>query len=153
MRDARTWSGLARLSDAFEALRPQLRVFRDERGTELFDLPDAPRPPEDTPAPARLLPDYDNLMVAYADRMRVVADEHRPRVSLAGARVRATFLLDGVVGGTWRLEARKRGAGPFLVLEPFGRPAKRDRAALEGEGAGLLAFLHGPEVAGEVRVG
>ncbi len=92
-------------------------------------------------------------MVAYADRSRVIADEHRPKVSLSAARVRATFLLDGVVAGTWKLEPRKRGAGPFVVLEPFGRLAKRDRVALEAEASGLLAFLHGPDVAGEVRVG
>lgn len=153
VRDAQTWSGLAGLAKCFARLRPELRVFHDERGVELFDLPAAPRPPENTPAPARLLPDYDNLMVAYADRSRVIADEHRPKVSLSAARVRATFLLDGVVAGTWKLEPRKRGAGPFVVLEPFGRLAKRDRVALEAEASGLLAFLHGPDVAGEVRVG
>jgi hypothetical protein len=66
--DAQTWSGLKGLSAVFEALRPKLRTFRDERGRELFDLPSAPRPEADVAAPVRFLPEFDNIILAHADR-------------------------------------------------------------------------------------
>jgi hypothetical protein len=75
--DAQAWSG-ANLTTALESLRPRLAVFRDERGREVFDLPDAPRPDSDTPAPVRFLPDFDNLVLAHADRNRPLDDAHRP---------------------------------------------------------------------------
>ena len=113
--DVQTWSGLASLKTVVEALRPQLRVFRDERRKELFDLPDAPRPAEDTPAPPRFLPEFDNLLLSHADRSRVLADEHRNLVKVQGnLRVRATFLVDGFVGGTWRTERKRATATLFL---------------------------------------
>ncbi len=100
VKDIQTWSGLVRLKDPIEELKPELRVFRGESGNGLLDLPDAPLPPADTPAPPRFVPEHDNLVLAHADRTRVIADEHRSRVFLSAARVRATFLLDGFVGGT-----------------------------------------------------
>jgi Winged helix DNA-binding domain len=89
LADLQTWSGLRRVDPAMaavaeavaERLRPGLRVFHDEAGRELFDLPDAPRPDETTPAPVRFLPEFDNLMVAHADRCRVMTDEHRKQPS------------------------------------------------------------------------
>ena len=66
----------------------------------MHDLKDAPRPPEDTPAPVRLLPDFDNLVLAHADRTRVVADEHRGKIATKNLQIRATFLVDGVAAGT-----------------------------------------------------
>ena len=107
MADAQTWSGLRDLKETFEELRPKLRAFRDERGRELFDLPKAPRPPADTPAPVRFLPDYDNLLLAHADRTRVISDAHRPKVGTANLRILATFLVDGMVSGTWKIERAK----------------------------------------------
>jgi hypothetical protein len=137
-RDVQAWSGIAGLKDTLEALRPRLRTFRDERGAELFDVPRAPLPPSDAPAPVRFLPDYDNVVLAHADRSRVIADEHRPRVFLNAGRVRATFLVDGFVAGTWKVERAKRAA--TMVLEPFGRLAKQDREALTSEGKRLIRF-------------
>ena len=137
--DAQAWSGMGGLRDTFEALRPSLVTFRDARKRELFDLPDAARPDEDTPAPVRFVPDFDNLVLAHDDRTRIIADEHRPRVTLKNLQVRATFLVDGVVAGTWKSERKRKAA--VLVIEPFGAVAKRARTALEAEGERLIAFL------------
>jgi len=137
--DAQAWSGLQGLREVFEAMRPTLVTFRDERKRELFDLPDAPRPSEDTVTPVRFVPDFDNLVLSHDDRSRIVADAHRGRVTLKNLQVRATFLVDGMVAGTWKSERKRKMA--VLVMEPFGRVAKRTRAALEDEGERLLSFL------------
>ncbi|HEY8206978.1 MAG TPA: winged helix DNA-binding domain-containing protein [Myxococcaceae bacterium] len=137
-QDFQTWSALPAAREAFEALRGELQPFRDERGRALFDLPDAPRPDEDVPAPPRFLPEFDNLVLSHADRTRVIADEHRGRVVTKNLQVRATFLLDGEVAGTWKVERKKRATA--LVLEPFGKLARKDLAALEEEGERILRF-------------
>ena len=146
--DAQAWSGLRGLREVFETLRPSLVTFRDARKRELFDLPDAPRPDEDTDAPVRFIPDFDNLVLSHDDRSRIMADEHRSRVTLKNLLVRATFLVDGTVAGTWKSERKRNRA--VLVIEPFGRVTKRVKVALEEEGDALLAFLE--EDAGEREV-
>jgi hypothetical protein len=133
--DLSTWSGIGATAKVLGALRDELAVFADEHGRELFDLPDAPRPGADVPAPPRLLPDFDNLVLAHKDRRRLLADKHKGEVVTKNLRVRATFLLDGEVAGTWKLE---RGR---VSLEPFGRLRAADRRALEDEGDQLSAFL------------
>ena len=147
--DAQAWSGMTGLREVFEALRPSLATFRDERKRELFDLPDAPRPEEDVAAPVRFLPDFDNVVLSHDDRTRVVADEHRPRVTLKNLQVRATFLVDGFVAGTWKSERKRKTA--VLVIEPFAAVPKRARTALEQEGEGLLAFLEEDAAVREIR--
>src|SRR4051794_11130569 len=137
--DMQTWSGLQGLKQVLEGLRGELALFRDESGRELFDLPDAPRPGADVPAPVRFLPDFDNLVLSHADRTRVMADEHRGAVVTKNLRVRATFLVDGYVTGTWKVE-RKRDAAT-LRIEPFGKLTKRVRAELEAEADALLRFV------------
>jgi hypothetical protein len=134
--DVQGWSGVPRLRDAVERLRPRLRAFRDEHGTELFDLPDAPRPDADTPAPPRFLPEYDNLLLSHADRSRVIPAEHAARVSASLGR--PMFLLDGFVRGTWKI-ARERGMAT-LVIAPFAPLGGGDRSALAAEGSRLLRF-------------
>jgi hypothetical protein len=148
--DAQTWSGLAGLRATFERLRPKLRSFSDPGGREVFDLPDAPRPADDTPAPVRFLPEFDNLVVAHADRTRLMSEEHRRRVSLKGARVLSTFLVDGRVHGTWKVE-RAKGAAT-LVIEPFARLPRTERAELIEEGERLVRFVADDAESREVRV-
>ena len=137
--DIEQWSGLRGLGETLAPLVADLCPFRDERGVELFDLRDAPRPAADTPVPPRFLPEYDNLLLAHADRTRVVADRDRSRVFLSSARVRATVLLDGVVAGTWRTE--RAGPSATLAIEPFAPLSPAERDALAAEGGALIRFI------------
>jgi hypothetical protein len=148
--DAQTWSGLSGLRLPFEELRPKLQTFWDERGRELFDLPKAPRPPEGTPAPVRFLPEYDNLILGHDDRTRFVAKEHRASIFLPGLRVISTFLVDGFVAGTWKIERKKDVA--TLVLEPFAALPKKRREELTHEGDQLIRFMEGDALSFEVRL-
>ncbi|WP_437946981.1 winged helix DNA-binding domain-containing protein [Sorangium sp. So ce296] len=148
--DMQTWSGLTGIKDVLRSLGDQLCTFRDERGRELFDLPDAPRPPADTTAPARFLPDYDNVLLAHDDRTRIIADEHRARIVLsANLRILPTFLVDGFVAGTWGIERKKASA--TLVLEPFEALSRAAREELAEEGEALLRFIEEDAGAFEVR--
>ena len=132
--DVAKWTGMARsvVDRGLAGLR--LRRFRDEVGRDLFDLPRAPLPPQDTPAPARLLPRFDNLVLSHDDRRRVLADEHRAAV-IEGGEVRATFLVDGFVAGTWSLDDGRVRLEPFA---PLPRTARRD---VEAEAVRLETFL------------
>jgi hypothetical protein len=136
--DAQTWMGM-KLKDTFEKLRPELQTYRDEGRRELFDLPDQPLAAADRPAPVRFLPEFDNLLLSHSNRRRVIADQHRPKVYLPGLRVAATILVDGFVGGVWKIEKTKTAA--TLVIEPFGKLNKKDRAALSEEGERLVRFI------------
>jgi hypothetical protein len=133
--DIQAWSGLTRLRGAVDGLRPQLRVFRDEGGRELFDVADAPLTAADLPVPVRFLPAYDDLLLGHADRTRVLNAEDRPRVMPGGAAVRPTFLVDGFVRGTWALK------GSTLRLSPFRPLSEADTAAVLEEAGRLLAFV------------
>lgn len=135
--DAQNWSAMPSLKAAFEKLRPKLITMREGK-RELFDLPDAPRPDEDTTAPVRYIPEYDNLVLSHQDRTRIIADDHRKRVLTANLQVRSTFLVDGFVAGTWKIERKKDLA--TLVLEPFVKIAKKTASQLEEEGERLVAF-------------
>jgi hypothetical protein len=112
VRDLQAWSGLPRLAWVFERLWPGLRPFRGERGQELLDLPDGPRPDPDSPAPPRFLPEFDNLLLSHADRTCVVGDEDRRRfITRNGAGL--AVLVDGFVRGTWKIA--RVGAGAALL--------------------------------------
>ena len=142
VKDAQTWSGLTRLGEVVERLRPSLATFWDEHGRELFDLPDAPRPDPDTPAPPRFLPEFDNLILSHADRARVIADDYRRAIASKNGMVPAAVLVDGFVRGTWKTE-RTRGKAT-LAIEQFEPLSKEDREALTEEGEKLLRFLAEP---------
>ncbi|MBC9712939.1 AlkZ family DNA glycosylase [Streptomyces sp. TRM66268-LWL] len=135
VKDFQTWSGLTRMREVFERLRPGLSAFRDENGVELFDLPDAPRPDADTPAPARLLPEFDNLLLSHADRSRVVRPEHKGR-TWAGNFAYSVFLIDGFLAGTWAMTEEKDRV--TVTFEPFDKLTKSQKAELEAEAAQLL---------------
>jgi hypothetical protein len=149
--DFTEWSGLRGARAAFEALGSELIVLADEDDRELFDLPKAPRPGPDVPAPPRFLPEFDNLVLAHADRTRVLADEHRGAVVTKNLRVRATFLLDGLVTGTWTVERRRGGAK--LRLAPFETLPVGAAGPLVEEGEALLRFSEGGKVAVTVELG
>ena len=150
VKDAQTWSGLTRLGEATERLRPRLRAFRDEHGKELFDLPDAPRPDPDTPAPVRFVPEFDNLILSHADRTRIIANDYRKEITSKNGMVPATVLVDGFVRGTWKTE-RTRGK-VTLVIEPFEPLSKEDCDALAEEGEQLVRFVAEPEGAETFKV-
>jgi hypothetical protein len=135
--DFQTWSGLPRAKPVFEQL--DLTVLTDANGKTLYDVPDAPRPDPDIPAPVRFLPEFDNLLLAHAKRERIIADEHRPAVFTKNLRIKSTYLVDGRVAGLWTAE-KKRGTAR-LALNPFGRTLKRTATELEREGTALLRFL------------
>lgn len=138
VKDMQVWSGLTRLKEEIERLRPQLAVFRDDNGVELFDLPDAPRPDGDCPAPARFIGEYDNILLSHADRSRIISEDDRKRVFSVNGIIRPTFLVDGFVHGTWKL-VRERGSA-LLKIEPFRKLETRDQQALAEEGGKLLRF-------------
>ncbi|WP_066948008.1 winged helix DNA-binding domain-containing protein [Streptomyces lushanensis] len=147
VKDIQAWSGLTRLREVVDGLRPRLRVHRDERGRELFDLPQADHGDPDRPAPVRFLPAFDNLLLGHADRGRVIADEDRKLVSPGQAMVRPTFLVDGFVSGTWSVKDHR------LLVSPFRTLPKGDLAAVTEEAWRLAEFIV-PDGAGpDVRVG
>ena len=137
--DMQTWSGMKGMKAVLKGLGDRLETFEDENGRQVFDLPDAPRPGEETDAPPRFLPEFDNLVLSHADRTRLLADEHRPAVTTKNLRVRATFLWDGFVAGTWKVERRKAKA--TLHITPFGKLPRGAAKALSEEGEAVLAFV------------
>jgi hypothetical protein len=137
--DAQMWCGLTKLGEVFERLRRELVTFRDERGRELFDLPDAPRPDPDVPAPPRFLYDYENLLLSYADRSRAIDPERVRHIEVRQNEALSTFLVDGFVAGSWKVERERDRAS--LVVRPLIPLAKADERALLDEGAALVAFL------------
>jgi hypothetical protein len=114
----------------------RLRRFRGEDGAELVDLPRAPLPDAETPAPVRFLPTWDATLLVHARRMGILSEEHRLRLfNTKAPQSFATFLVDGVVAGTWRWD------GERIVLKPFGRLGRATRRELDAE-AERLAELY-----------
>lgn len=140
IRDMQTWSGLTKLREVVDALRRSLHTFRDEQGAELFDLPDAPRPDESTPAPPRFLYDFDNVLLSFADRTRIVTEAH----ARAYQRLRPTpqaVLVDGFTAGDWVVDHGADGTAT-LTIRPYDRDFPTDSTGpLHEEGSALLRFL------------
>ena len=142
--DVQAWSGLTRLGEVLDRLRPELRVFRDERGAQLFDVPQARRPDPDTPAPARLVAPFDNLVLGHANRDRIISDELRRRLFTVNGVLPGFLLVDGFVAGTWKLDDTTLRLTADRPLTPS------DEQALAEEGERLLAFA---APGGEIRFG
>jgi hypothetical protein len=138
--DIQAWSGLTRLREVVDGLRPRLRVMRDEQGKELFDLPDASLADPGLPAPVRFLPAFDNVLLGHTDRTRVISESDRKQIMPGSAMVRPTFLLDGFVRGTWKL------TGSTLLITPFRPLSTADTAAVLEE-AELLHPFAAPGIA------
>jgi len=137
--DMRAWSGVAQRS-AFERLRPRLRVFRDDQGRERFDLPRAPRPPAGVEVPVRFLPDYDNILLAHADRTRILPPGKHLGLFSSNGIMKGSVLVDGFVRGSWR--PTDAGGTTTMHITPFDTPLRRiDARAVEEEGRALLRFL------------
>ncbi|HEX5331011.1 MAG TPA: winged helix DNA-binding domain-containing protein [Cellulomonas sp.] len=153
--DVQQWSGIAGLRPVVERLRDRLATFRAEpapgsaTGRELFDLPDAPRPDPAVDAPVRFLPDLDNLLIAHADRTRVISEEHRRRLVSLNGVLPGTFLVDGRVAGTWTVtrvrvpsgQVRPRRELATLELRPFDALEPSTSAAVAAEAERLVRFV------------
>ncbi|HEX6619129.1 MAG TPA: winged helix DNA-binding domain-containing protein [Solirubrobacteraceae bacterium] len=129
--------------EAFERLGAKLEPFEDESGRALYDLPDAPRPDAETPAPPRLLAAFDSVLLAYAAkrRARILPDQHRDAVyERRNLQIRPSYLVDGLVAGTWSIEVKRREA--TLTLRPLERLARATRSALVDEAERLVRALH-----------
>ncbi len=139
VQDVQAWCGLTRLAEVAGRLRPHLRAFRDQDGRELLDLPDAPRPDPDTPAPPRFLPEYDNVLLSHADRARIIPGRRKVPLPPGLGGTSGTVLIDGLCQATWKI-VRQRG-GVTLRIEPFPRLPAGQAAAVTAEGARLLASV------------
>lgn len=148
--DVQTWSGLTGLRAVLDRLRPRLAIFRTADGAELFDLPDAPRPEPDTPAPVRLLPPLDNLLLSHADRSRVIPAPYRHHLQSPNGLLPGVLLVAGTVRGSWDSDVGRAGAR--LTVTPFKTLSVRDTAAVTAEARRLLAFLSPAADAREVRI-
>jgi hypothetical protein len=136
-RDIVAWSMMhvPEIGRALGVLEPELRRFRDEQGRELLDVRRAPLPDPETPAPVRFLPKWDNVLLSHSDRTRVLAEPYRRRVIGQNGDVAQTFLLDGFVAGTWRVD------GGRVAVEPFAKLTRTARQAVDEERERLELFL------------
>ncbi len=142
--DIAAWTGLpvTAVRTAVNAGRRRLMTYEGEDGRRLHDLPGAPLPDEQTPAPARLLPWFDAVLLAFAParRGRVLDPQHRDAVySRANLQVRPTFLVDGRIAGTWAVQVASRES--VLTLQPFGRLPRRTAGELVEESELLVRLL------------
>jgi len=147
--DAQAWSGLTRLREVTERLGNRLRTFAgpavNGQGADLLDLPDAPRPDPDEPTPPRFLPEYDNLLLSYAERSRVIP--HRRPVPLPPGHGGSggTLLVDGWWQADWKI------SHGILQIRPFTPLSAADRDAIVAEGERLLGFAAAATAVRDVR--
>jgi hypothetical protein len=139
VRDAQAWCGLTKLREVVDRLLPKLRVFRSEDGAELYDLPEAPRPAAETPAPVRFLPVYDNALLGHADRSRILDAGSGLGTLFSGPDANyGGLLVDGFHTGVWRID--RTGDGTRLDIQTARKLSKPERDEVVGEGLRLLEF-------------
>jgi hypothetical protein len=137
--DMQSWSGLTKLREVFERLRPRLVTFDSEDGRELFDLPDAPRPAPGVPAPVRFLGEFDNVLLGHADRTRIIPPDFPWKEMLAPGRWVSNFLVDGMLRGTWWIERDgKRRA--TLAIRPAVELSRAEREEVAAEAERMVEF-------------
>ncbi|WP_018349446.1 winged helix DNA-binding domain-containing protein [Longispora albida] len=144
--DIQAWAGVTRLREIVERLRPRLQVWHDQDGRELFDLPGAPIADPDLPVPVRFLPAFDNALLGYRDRTRMMTEDIRRRFARAASGGVPMYTVDGFVHGVWSTK------GSALTIEPLHPLGRAGRAAVEDEAERLLAFMYPEDDAREVRV-
>lgn len=137
--DFQTWVGMTNMKRPLAPIVAELPSYENEAGKVLYDVPDGERPLADTPALVRYLPEYDNILIAHADRTRILPEEHYKKVFLSAARVRSTILVDGMVSGAWKIATKGKIA--TLTIEPFVPLRSEIRSHLEEEGQKLLTFV------------
>ncbi|WP_411081274.1 winged helix DNA-binding domain-containing protein [Streptomyces sp. cmx-18-6] len=138
VKDMQRWAGITRLKEVFERLRPELLTFRDENGVELFDLPDAPRPDPDTPAPPRFLPEFDNVLLGHDDRSRVIAEVNKGRNGV-GNQTYGSVLVDGFLEAVWQVE--RDGEAATLTVQPLRTLRGGERTEITEEAARMLSVM------------
>jgi hypothetical protein len=148
--DVQNWSGLTKLKEVLERLRPRLLTFLDEHGKELFDLPDAPRPDPDVPAPVRFLGEFDNVLLGHADRRRIIPEDFPWTAMLADGRFVNNLLVDGILRATWWIE-RDGTRRATLAIRPFGRLSRAEREEVAAEAGRMLEFAAADAEARDVR--
>jgi len=145
VKDVQTWSGLTGLRAVVQDMRGDLVTFRDHNGVELFDLPDAPRPAGQTPAPVRLVAEFDNLVLSHADRSRVISPEHWRFVASPNGIFPGIVLIDGFAAGLWRLD------GGTLTIDLWAAASRATIREITAEAERLLAFAV-PEATPDIRI-
>ena len=149
--DVGAWSRLSGMAEVVDRLRPRLRPFKDEKGRDLVDVPDAPRPDPDTPAPPRFLPEYDNVLLSHADRSRFIGEERRVSLYAGERTVQGTVLHDGLVRATWRIDRNRETDSVTLFIDHPGRLTKRAMSSIAAEGRRMVRFQEVDAAAGDVR--
>jgi hypothetical protein len=149
VNDMQSWCGLTKLGEIFEQIRPELVSFTAPDGRELFDLPDAPRPDADTPAPVRFLPLYENAILGYDNRRRFLVEGDELRGDFVN-NVKPGVLVDGLMSAGWAIDSKKGAA--VLTVSPYHKLRKKDVAEIEREGLKFLRFMEEKAESFNVRV-
>lgn len=147
--DMQAWCGMTKLGETFEAIRSELVTFTGDDGRELFDLPDAPRPDADTPAPVRFLPLFDNVYLGFDNRRRMLEENDLKRVNML-REFKPAVLIDGIIAAGWTIEEKKGAA--VLDIEPYHKITKAQIRAAEAEGLAFLKFMREDATSYDVRV-
>ncbi len=135
-KDVASFTGLSLTTLAPAIERLSVRRFRDEAGGELLDLPRAPLPDPETPAPVRFLPTWDATLLVHARRTQILPERHRARVfDTKTPHSVATFTVDGHVAGTWREEKGR------IKVEAFDRLPRTVRREVDEEADRLRTFV------------
>jgi hypothetical protein len=150
--DVASWSRLTGMREVIDRLGRKLRTFKDEKGREVWDVPDAPRPDVDAPAPVRYLPEYDNVLLSHADRSRFFSEKYRERPFAAERIVHGTVLHDGFLCGTWWIKNDRETGAAELTIDHMEALTKRASAAVAAEGRRMLRFSAPDATDREVRL-